>query len=241
VWGAGGDLLSKDLKTATFNDKTSLEGIKFYASLYTDGLTPTDSLELNSAQIDGLFQQGRVAMVISGPWLVSTSRRNLDNGGWIDPNAKTSIWPDALAVAEIPAGPAGRFTFVGGGDLGVFKHTKHLKESIKLAQFLASDASQLRYTQATGFLPVTKTALANKVYNEDEDFKVFVSAISSGRSYPTIASWGPLETVFVANLGALWDDVAGVNGKFDPDKQIPDRLEKLATEVNSTIKNQSSP
>ena len=230
VWGAGGDMLTEDLSASAFNSEEAIAGVKFYASLYTQGFTPPDSLELNSAQIDGLFSEGRVAMVISGPWMVKNSRTPNDEGGWGD-----NEWAQYVGVAEIPAGPAGRYTFVGGSDLAVWNTSEHLEEAVMLAQFLVSDESELRYCDGIGMLPATNSALQSDAFAGDEDYGVFVTAIDHGRSYPAIAAWGPIETVMVTNLGALWDDVAGVNGPFDPDTMIPERLNAAAEEVNNVI------
>jgi multiple sugar transport system substrate-binding protein len=235
VWGAGGDLLSEDLTSAVFNSEEATAGVNYYASLFTNGFTPPDSLELNSAQVDGLYSSGRVAMIISGPWNVANSRVSIDNNGWIDESNPENLWPEALAIAEIPAGPAGRFTFVGGSNISVWNTSDNLPQAIALAQFLVSDESQLRYTQAIGMVPATNSALGNDAFSADEDYSVFVSAVANGRSYPTIAAWGPLETIFVTSLGALWDDVAGVNGEFDAAVQIPARLDAAAQEVDSAL------
>ncbi len=238
VWSAGGDLLSADLTEATFNSPEAVAGVGYYAGLYTQGFTPPDSLELNSAQVDGLFSGKRVAMIISGPWNVANSRTSIDNNGWANPEAEDNVWPDAFAVAEIPAGPGGRYTFVGGSDLSVWNTSSNLPEAILLAQFLASDESQIRYTQAIGMLPAANSALADPLFAEDEDYSVFISAVENGRSYPAIAAWGPIETVMVTSLGALWDDVAGVNGPFDPATMIPARLDAAVEEVNAVLQSQ---
>lgn len=236
VWGAGGDILAEDLKSAAFNSEKGVEGIGFYADLFTQGFTPADTLELNSAQVDGLYSAGRVAMIVSGPWAVANSRTPVSANGWMDEAKEDNLWPASLGVAEIPAGPAGRFTFVGGSDLSVWNSSDNLDLAVKLAQFLVSDESQTRYTQTIGMVPATNSALNSDFFAKDEDFGVFVTAITNGRSYPAIAAWGPLETIMVTNLGALWDDVAGVNGEFDAAKMIPERLNAAAEEVNAAIK-----
>ncbi|HRE46579.1 MAG TPA: sugar ABC transporter substrate-binding protein [Aggregatilineales bacterium] len=235
VWSAGGDLISADLKTATFNDEKSVEGVAFYASLFTSGFTPPDTLELNSAQVDGLLSSGKAAMIVSGPWNVPNSRTSIDKNGWSDPSKEGNLWPEAYAVAEIPAGPAGRYTFVGGSNLGVFKSSANLEGAVKLAQFLVSDSSQARYTQTIGMLPTAKSTLALAEFAGDKDYSVFISAVENGKSYPAIAAWGPIETIMVTNLGALWDDVAGVNGAFDAAKMIPARLAAAAEEVTKAL------
>lgn len=230
VWEAGGDMLNPGNTAAVFNSPEGIEGVKFYASLYTQGFTPEDALELNSAQIDGLFSDGSVAMVISGPWMIKGARTPEDQGGWKESEAAQN-----LAVAEIPAGPAGRYTFVGGSDLTVWRGSKHPEMAVELVKFLTSKESQIRYGLNIGMLPAVKEALADPSFADDPDYQVFVSAVENGKSYPAIAAWGPIETAMVKSLGALWDDVAGVYGPFDADTMIPERLNAAAQEVDNLL------
>jgi len=230
VWEAGGDMLNPGNTAAAFNSPEAIEGVQFYTSLYTKGYTPSDALELNSAQVDGLYGEGKVAMVISGPWLVKNSETPSDQGGFAGTDAANN-----LAVHEIPAGPAGRFTFVGGSNLTVWQSSKYPKEAVMFVQYLASRESQVRYSANIGMIPANKEALADPVFSDDPRYGVFVQAVANGKSYPAIAAWGPIESAMVKHLGALWDDVAGVNGPFDPETMIPERLNQAAEEVNALL------
>ncbi|RMF28880.1 MAG: extracellular solute-binding protein [Chloroflexi bacterium] len=200
VWGAGGEMLNPGNTAAVFNSPEAIEGFKFYASLFTKGYTPPDVLELNSAQVDGMFPSGEVAMIISGPWMVKNSRTSEDEGGFAG-----SVAAENFAVHEIPAGPAGRFTFVGGSDLTVWNSSQHQEEAVEFVKFLVSKESQIRYGGNIGMLPAVKEALADPTFKDDPDYGVFVQAVEHGKSYPAIAAWGPLESAMVKNLGALWD------------------------------------
>ncbi len=227
VWGAGGDMLNPGNTAAVFNSQEGVAGVKFYASLYTKGYAPKEALELNSAQVEGLFSSGKVAMVIAGPWMIKGARTPQAKGGWAESEAAKN-----LAVAEIPTGGAGRFTFVGGSNLAVWNSSKNPTEAVELVKFLAAKESQIRYGNNIGMLPALKDALTDPSFAKDPDYSVFITASEHGKSYPAIAAWGPLETAMVKNLGLLWDDVAGVNGPFNPDKMIPGRLDAAAKEVN---------
>ena len=230
VWGAGGDMLNPGNTAAAFNSPEAIQGVTFYTSLYTKGYTPPDALELNSAQVDGLFGEGKVAMVISGPWLVKNSETPPEQGGFAGSTAA-----DNLAVHEIPAGPAGRYTFVGGSNLTVWQSSKYPEEAVMFVQYLASKESQVRYSANIGMIPALKEALADPTFSDDPRYGVFVQAVANGKSYPAIPAWGPIESAMVKHLGALWDDVAGVNGPFDPDTMIPERLSQAAEEVNALL------
>lgn len=70
VWQQGGDAISDDLSTATFDTapfSTALEVLRTMViddqSMYTD---------TNSEAINTLFAGGKIAMIITGPWALST-------------------------------------------------------------------------------------------------------------------------------------------------------------------------
>src|SRR5579859_1141757 len=114
IWTAGGDLLSPDYTQALFNSPAAVRGISEFTSLYAKGLTAPDTLELNSAQTDQKFGDGKAFAEISGPWLISNARTDPSKGGWSNDVVRRN-----LAFAEFPAGPGGSYTFVGGSNLAI--------------------------------------------------------------------------------------------------------------------------
>ena len=49
-----------------------------------------------------------------------------------------SLSPERFGIALLPgAGPKGRFTFLGGSALAIFKSSKHQKEALALLKFLS--------------------------------------------------------------------------------------------------------
>ncbi|MBN1486989.1 MAG: extracellular solute-binding protein, partial [Anaerolineae bacterium] len=83
IWAYGGELLNADGSEAVFNSPEAVAGIKMYNSLYGMGLTPEDTLELNSSQTDSRFGEGTTASYITGPWIISNAR-DMENSGWTE-------------------------------------------------------------------------------------------------------------------------------------------------------------
>lgn len=230
IWEAGGDLLTPDDKQAAFNNDAALKGLDFYTSFAVQGLVPKAALEKNSADIESNFANGEYAMIIDGPWVIKNFETPADKGGMGNsPVAKN------YGVVPLPQGPAGRFSFFGGSDLAIFKSSKHKAEAFELIKYLASKDGQIAYSKVSGQLPALKEAFDDSYITSDPNRAVFKEIAQYGRSYPAIPAWGPIENIMVKHIGTVWDDVAGVNGKFDP-KMVKDEMNKAAEEVNGALK-----
>ena len=76
IWQNGGDVLSPDGARATgyLDGPKSVEAVRFYSDFVKDGLAPTTS----QAQAMGTsnFQAARVAMDVSGHWMIPTYKAN---------------------------------------------------------------------------------------------------------------------------------------------------------------------
>jgi multiple sugar transport system substrate-binding protein len=133
LWGNGGDIV-KDGKP-NLADPKSVEALKKWSELVTkDKISPTG---LTGAEADKLFQAGKAAMEITGPWMTNgftAAGLNYD-------------------VAPIPTGPAGPVTLADSVVLVVNKATKNPKAAIDFVSMWNSKAAQLQIANETGFPP----------------------------------------------------------------------------------------
>lgn len=227
IWSNGGDWFTEDLSAAALNSPEAVEGIFFYANLYNEGLTPTDTLEKNSAEIEGLWQDGKAAIWFAVPSIIGNTRNTAENGGYSEKVAAAN-----LGLAQFPASPATgeRYTFVGGSNLTVWNTSEHPEEAMALMNFLLSTESQVRYATTIGMLPTTVEALADPAITEDPMYSLLIPAVENGKSYPALASWGAIENVLTTSLGAMWDEVAAGNIKTQEDVQAV--LDAAADEID---------
>jgi multiple sugar transport system substrate-binding protein len=229
IWAYGGDLLDKDGKKAAFNSDKAAAGVTRFNGLYGLGLTPKDTLELNSAQSDSRFGQGTVAVYLTGPWVISQAR-DIKASGWITDAAAN------LAFAPFPAGPGGQATFVGGSNLAVMKNTKNVEAAMTFMKYLLSKESQNRYANAIGMLPATVEAQKDPAFVQDPMFSVFVKAAPTGKTSMNIAKWGQVENNLQTALQALWEDVAALGvGKTIDEPSVKKSLDEAAVTVNTLL------
>lgn len=227
IWAAGGNVLSEDKSKVVFNDAQALEGIMYYTGLAHEGLVDKASLEKNSSQIESDFSEGKAAIMVSGSWMIKNFATSPDDGGVSDKTAASNY-----GVAALPAGPAGRATFIGGSHLTIFKGSKHKDAAWDIIKYLSSEEAQLAYAQASGQLPAKKSVMDS--LKSDPNYKAMVEATEYGRSYPAIPQWGPCETALVKYFGNIWDIVAGVSGTYSQEA-IQQQLDDAANEVNAIL------
>jgi multiple sugar transport system substrate-binding protein len=226
-WAYGGDILTEDGTAAAFNAAEFAAGVAQYYQLYGMGLTPGDTLELNSSQTDEAYGKGRAAMTMTGPWMIS-NLRNLEASGY------EQVVADNTAIAPFPTGPTGvDATFFGGSDLGIMTSCPNYEAAWAFVKYLLSDESQIRYGNAIGMLPATTSAQGDPIFVDDPLFSVFIDAAPTGKSSPNIPRWGAVENTLNTALQALWEDVAAVD--LISEATVQDRLDEAAETVNTVL------
>ncbi|PIS30904.1 ABC transporter substrate-binding protein, partial [Candidatus Saganbacteria bacterium CG08_land_8_20_14_0_20_45_16] len=228
IWMAGGDFLSPDRKTCVLDSDAAFEGISFYISLVHDGYVPLEYLELNTAQVSGNFNDGTCGMYFDGPYEIKTLTRPAAEGG-----AEGSLTSRNFTITGYPQGPKGHFTFVGGSNLAIFKQAKNKAAAFKVIKYLTSKDAQVAYAKISGFLPAKKDAFADPFFSTDPKRKLFKEAVTYGRTYPPVPSWGLLEPLLTRRFGIMWDYITN-GSNYDP-AEIRQQLKLAKKEVEAIL------
>lgn len=134
LWGNGSDIV-KDGK-ANLTDPKAIEALKTWSGLVlNDKISPVG---LTGADADKLFQSGKAAMEITGPWMT--------NGF-----TAAGLHYD---VAPIPTGPGGPVTLAASVVLVINKATKDPKAALEFVSMWNSKQAQLKLANETGFPPL---------------------------------------------------------------------------------------
>lgn len=137
IWQNGGDVISPDGTRARgyLDSPKSVEAIRFYTDLVKDGLAPTTS----QAQAMGTsnFQAGRVAMDVSGHWMIpsylANTMYNFDDVGVAPLPRRDADSPPITVMYE--SGPA------------MMKGTKHPREAYAYIKFVTGPFAQRKYAE----------------------------------------------------------------------------------------------
>lgn len=178
----GGGVLSDDLKTSIIDTPESQKGLKFYADLRNKyHVAPTEA-QSASATMAQLFLQGKLAMQISGRWLV--------------PKYRTDAKFD-WNVINFPAGDKGSIVPLDASGWAIAKSSKHKKEAQRLIEFLASKESSEKFSESGLIVParidVAQGAFLSKDKNAPQNKKVFIDVIKTAKNTPVSVNYNEIQ------------------------------------------------
>lgn len=177
----GGGVLSDDLKTLIINTPKSKKGLQFYSDLRNKyHVAPTEA-ESASETMAQMFLQEKLAMHLSGRWLVPKYRTDA-KFGW--------------NVINFPAGDAGSIVSLDASGWAIAKSSKHKKEAMRLIEFLASKESIEKFTQS-GLIVPARIDVAEGEFLRDNNLpknnKVFIDAIKTAKPTPVSTNYGEIQ------------------------------------------------
>ncbi|WP_019178865.1 ABC transporter substrate-binding protein [Microbacterium yannicii] len=186
LWGTGGSIVSEDGTTSTLGDPESIEALDFWVSMVRE--QQAAPVGLNGADADKLFQTGKAAIEIVGPWMTT----GFDEAGL------------NYGLAKPFAGPADDAVLADVVSMGLPANTDDATKDAAY-QFFAywnSVDGQTTWANGSGF-PPTRADVADKV-TESPYPAIFGApdvADSARVLMPGVAAGGPiLETVFTPAL-----------------------------------------
>ncbi|UQX90274.1 ABC transporter substrate-binding protein [Jatrophihabitans telluris] len=181
LWQAGGDLLSSDNSKPVFDSPAGLAALTQLRDMaVTDKSVYLDSGNGNYAN---LFNSGKIAMLWTGPWDLSSINADIDYG-----------------VAYLP-GYNGNHETISGPDLYLaFDHSSHRADvAVQFIQWLTSAPVHLEFAIATGDLPLRKSETSlpdySKFLTKFPGDKVFVDNLDNVKHVrPNIAAYAEVST-----------------------------------------------
>lgn len=143
----GGGILSDDLKLI-IDSPDSKEGLEFYSDLRNKYHVAPTASESASATMTQLFLQGKLAMQITGRWVVPKFREE----------AKFE-WD----VINFPRGDVGSIVPLDASGWAISKNSRHKEEAMRLIEFLASKESIEEFTKG-GLIVPARMDVARKTF-----------------------------------------------------------------------------
>lgn len=175
MWSQGSEILDAD-GTSGLDSTGALAAATLYKSLIDAGLTQKGVTSSSREDVQNLFKQGKVAMMITAPFLSNQIKEEA-------PNLK-------YGVAPIPAGPNGdRGTYGVTDSIIMFKNSSNKEEAWKFLDFLFTTEQRALFTQGEGFLPVNKEEAQMDFYVNNADLAAFTALLPDARFAPVIPGW----------------------------------------------------
>jgi multiple sugar transport system substrate-binding protein len=210
MWSEGGEII-KDGKSG-LDSQAAIDAAKMYKGFIDGGLTEPGVTSYNREDVQNLFKQGKVATVITAPFLSGQIKKEAPNLNY--------------GVAPIPTGPNG-----DGGTYGVtdsivlFANSKVKDEAWKFLDFIFTTDQRTAFDKVEGFLPVNAEEAKNPMFADDADLKVFASLLPKARFAPVIPGW---EDIAQTTSNAVQKIYLGQG-------DIEATLKEAAAKVNATL------
>jgi multiple sugar transport system substrate-binding protein len=174
-WAHGGDLVEED-GTSGLDTEAGYQAAALYKSLIDEGATQPGVTSYNREDVQNLFKQGKVGMMITAPFL----------SGQIRDEA-----PDLeYGVAPIPAGPGGdRGTYGVTDSIIMFENSENKDVAWQFLDMIFTTEWRQEFTSGEGFLPVNQEVAAMPEFADDPDLKEFTALLPEARFAPVIPGW----------------------------------------------------
>ena len=229
IWSNGGSFIAKDSSDkwhANILTEETLLGVARYLRFVMDSLVAPEALQSNTAQIAQQFNNGELAFIVNTSEIVMQTRIHGSQGGL----SNARIGSDSVMVLPIPMGKTGSVSFIGGSNLAI-PASNDRKEAKDLLLFLIEDENLDAYTKQIGLLPPSKKVL--QAWSEDENYRILVDALETGRTYVAIPEWGDLEQLFVSMFSAVWEQVE-IPAFYSEDK-LYEVFKQFTIEINKKL------
>ena len=181
VWQAGGSMVDDPANPTayTFDTPAWREALEFQKSFYDAKLSQATALP--PGEIESRFAKGQLGSFISGPWHVGLVK---DQG----------VTDDQLGLAVMPKKQTGT-SFVGGGNLAVFKDAKNREGAWKFVQWLSRPETQQKWYDISKDLPAARAAWEGGSLASDPNLAVFNQQLQDAKAPPSVATWEQVAAV----------------------------------------------
>ena len=183
LYSYGGNTLDAANKKILINSAASVAGFQAALDLISSGAAVKPDPNNAYTEMMSLFKEGKVAMIINGPWAVA----DITSG----PSFKD---PTNLGVAMTPAGPSPAGSPVGGHNYVIYAGSKNLEPSYLFVQYMNSADSQAFIAGKLGLLPTRGAAYDLPEAQKNQFVPQFKTVLEQATPRPWIPEGGQIFT-----------------------------------------------
>ena len=181
MYGEGGDLVDTDAQQIVVDSEENANGLQAAVDLVEQGAAPKPPAADGYAAMMTAFNEGKVGMIINGPWEVNNIR-----------NAETFGGVENLGIAAVPAGSETAGAPVGGHNYVVYSGMDEKKADAAIAfiNFMNSAESQAFLADELGLLPTRKSAYDIDSVKNNDIVSAFKPVVDAAVARPWIPEGG---------------------------------------------------
>jgi multiple sugar transport system substrate-binding protein len=119
-------------------------------------------------------------------------------------------------------------SFIGGGNLAVFKDADNRDAAWKLVQWLSQPDVQTKWYETISDLPAVESSWEDGKLATDEKLAVFGEQLTSGNAPPTTPTWEEVSAVIDRDIEQI------VRGEISVDEAVAD-MQAQATSIGTGL------
>jgi ABC-type glycerol-3-phosphate transport system substrate-binding protein len=176
LWSNGGQLFAPDGRPLV-NSPEAIESLTFLRDLVRKyNVTEPDTVKCDRPCAEGLFAQGKAAMVETGPWLSGT--------------ISAQAHPVPFSVVPLPR-QKDAITQLVTDHLVLMKSSQRKAEALRFIEFAYQPSWRLRWARL-GMVPELKEVEKDRFFTNDPVWRVFLSQLDHARWIP-LMKWEPVD------------------------------------------------
>ena len=191
LFSSGGGVIEDE--RVVIQTQESVKMLQFYSDLCNKYHVAPSKSQSASLTMGQLFLQGRLAMQISGRWLVP-KYRNDANFDW--------------DIVNFPYGQAGSVVGLDSSGYAISGASEHKSEAIRLVKFLSSKESVTELTKSGLIVPARRDVAYSDIFlssqNKPENAKAFLETIEHARPTPVCENYQKINDVLNKALEPLF-------------------------------------
>lgn len=206
------ELLKNNYTEPAFTDTQFIEAFEFLSKFYKEKLSPSNITEVTN--VYQAFEEGYIAMYITGPWNISEFKKRLSLSA-------QKLWMTAPLPSNNSRYPG--VSLAGGASLVLNRNSQKKNLAMKLIEYLSQPDVQIKFYQMVGSLPPRKTAWSDTTFTSDIYLQAFRIQLENTQAMPKLAEW---ENIVISKIQKYVEEVA--TGKTS----VQEACEKLNKETS---------
>jgi len=203
LWSTGADY-------DKLNTPEAVEALELLADMYKKGYVSKDILTQRQSDVSAAqFATGKAAMMVNGPWIIPTLKKDAPNLNW-----KVAVIPTKKNSSSV----------LGGENLAIIKG-KNVDGAWEFVKYMESPEVVEQWYKDSGYLPSRKDIIEKSDYwKNDPILSVFAKQMETARARGPHPKWPQIsEPIQVAIQEAL----TGVKSPQDALKDAAAKIEKV--------------
>ncbi|TLS37864.1 extracellular solute-binding protein [Pseudalkalibacillus caeni] len=194
------------------NNDGAVEGAQYIQKWYKEGLFPKGIIgENGGSTLDGLFNEGKAASVMNGPWAFQ---------GYKDAGIDIGVAP----MPKLPNGEPFK-TFIGVKGWHVSNYSKNKEWATKLVEWITNEENAKIRFEKTAEIPPVKSLIEDPIIADNEAAKAVAVQSQYGTPMPNIPE-----------MAEVWEPMASAlqliaTGKQEPKAALDEAVKTIESQI----------